>query len=540
VSVQIPVQIVGSTVTVTAGTSSLSAPPAATATTLTITLKDAGNNAVSGATVNLTQTGAGSVTFGSTSGTTNSSGVWTTTATGAASGALTVIASALGTTGTIPLTVTASGPAFSITAPASDPAAMTLTDSLTVTVYVPAPITSVTFATTIGQWDGGGTKVVTKTGLIPPTTVSAILTTSLIGLANVQVYDTAHPTVNDTLTVAMTSGAAAAKIFLQATPTVLPLSIGTTTGSATLTATVTDASNNPLGGQPVAFQIVDGTSTSGGETLSPVVVMTTSTGQASTNFSSGSMPSAGTGVKIRASVVASPVTVHTGSGATPPSIGSGNDAAIVIGGLAGSIAFGQATAVGTDSTTANYTWKMSILVSDSNGNAVPGAVVNLGVWPIAWSTGQACSFDADCIWDITHTVCTKGNYGTFWNEDQNENLILDAGEDGWRHYYADPLKILASPVAGTIDGLITPTNSAGGSVKSNNSLDAIGTVTTDSNGVAGFTLTYPKQSAIWTIDRIRATTIVQGTETRGQIILRLPALAADVNPCYLGDSPYTF
>ncbi len=106
-------------------------------------------------------------------------------------------------------------------------------------------------------------------------------------------------------------------------------------------------------------------------------------------------------------------TVKTG---TSP---SGNDAAIVIGGLAGSIAFGQATTIGVDTTAANYIWKMSILVADSNGNAVPGAVVSLGVWPIGWSTGPACTIDPD-------TATT----GTFWNEDDNENLILDAGEDG--------------------------------------------------------------------------------------------------------------
>ena len=140
------------------------------------------------------------------------------------------------------------------------------------------------------------------------------LTTSQIGIANIQVYDAAVPATSDTLTVAMASGAAPAKILLQASPTVVPVSVGTTTGSSTLTATVYDASNNPLVDQPVTFEIVDGTSTSGGETVSPVVVMTATTasgglsvGQARTTFTSGSMPSSGTGVKIRASVVGTTV-----------------------------------------------------------------------------------------------------------------------------------------------------------------------------------------------------------------------------------------
>jgi hypothetical protein len=79
---------------------------------------------------------------------------------------------------------------------------------------------------------------------------------------------------------------------------------------------------------------------------------------------------------------------------------------------------------------------------------------------------------------------------------------------------------------------ITPVNSAAGTVPSK--------VTTDANGVAAFNLNYPKQSAIWTVTRIRASTRVQGSETRGELILRLKATAKDVDPCILGRSPYIF
>jgi len=102
---------------------------------------------------------------------------------------------------------------------------------------------------------------------------------------------------------------------------------------------------------------------------------------------------------------------------------------------------------------------MSVLVADSNGNpAPPGTVVNLSAWPIAWSTGSGCAVDAD-------TATT----GTFYNEDTNENLILDAGEDGTRRHYTTG----ATEVAGvTKDGSVTPPNSSGGTLPSQVIIDS--------------------------------------------------------------------
>jgi hypothetical protein len=170
---------------------------------------------------------------------------------------------------------------------------------------------------------------------------------------------------------------------------------------------------------------------------------------------------------------------------------------------------------------------MSVLVADSNGNPVPNAVVNLGVWPIYWCTGVSCQCDDD-----TPTT------GTFWNEDKNENMILDAtplpSEDGWRCYAANSDKC-SSPgpptyLTGTANTLITPTNSTGGTVPAQ--------VTTGTNGVAAFTLTYPKSSAVWIYDRIRATTMVQGTETRAEITLHLNYVQGDQSVC--NESPFIF
>ena len=526
---QIPVQIVGSTITLASTGTTLpdtGIPPA----TVTVTAYDAGGNTVAGAAVALTHAGTGNVTITPATGTTDSSGKFTATVAGQAAGAVTLTAAALGTTKTIALTVSASTDAFIIdqqtlchpgpvcaVIPNTSNSAIAIGDTLAIQVHVPSSITSVTFATTVGSWSGG-TNTITITPVVA-NEATATLTTTVAGVASVMVYNTANPATNATLTVAMTSGASAHSITLQATPNVVPISLGTTTGSATLIATVVDLGGVPVGNAPVLFSILD--PTGGGETISPVVVLTAATpsgglalGQASSSFTSGSLASPASGVPIRASVVGT--TVATG---TSP---SGNDQAVVIGGQAGSIAFGQATVLSEAGNGANYVLAMSVLVSDISGAPVINKTVTLSAWPIAWSTGVdfACAHDAD----------DGANKGTFLNEDINENVILDPGEDGKRTYYAPPHTVV---VGGTSDGQLTPPNSSVAVVP--------GTVTTNSSGLGTFNLIYPKQSAIWTLVRIRATTVVQGSETRGEIIFRLAALLTDVSAgnCKL-QCPYVF
>ena len=518
VSAQIPVQIVGSTVTLDSTPTSI---PTGGTSTITVTAKDAGSNTVQGATVTLTQTGSGSVTIAAATGPTNSSGVFTTTITGATSGTATLTATALGATATKDITVTTVGANFEIDQQKLNgvviannaTTAMKMGDTLELQVNAPGAST-VTFATTIGVWDAPATgKSITKAVVLGK--AKATLTTTQAGVANIQVYDNLNN--KDTRTVAMSSGLAAFRIKLEASPTNVPVSVGTTTGSATLIATVYDASSNPVGGVQVLFSMVN--PTSGGENVLPVVVSTSTTtdsangismGQAKASFTAGSMPSGAGGIQINASVIGTAVATN----AAP----SGNDAIIIIGGVAGSIAFGQATSISTLNS-ATYSWPMSVLVADAAGAAVANADISLSVWPIAWSTGGACAYDAD----------NGSNLGTFWGEDINENLTLDAGEDGYRRYYASGT-LATGP--GTPDGVLTPINSAAGTVPSK--------VTTDENGVATFNLNYPKQSAIWTVVRLRATTKVQGTETRSELILRLAATTSDTNPCILVSSPYRF
>jgi hypothetical protein len=531
VSSHIQVEVVDSTVTLLPSGTALTT-AGGDSIELTVTAKNAGGFGVNGAAVTLTQssTDGGSVTFGSSTGTTSIvnyvSGVFKARVTGVSAGTVTIIARALGASASTAVTVATAAETFAIDKQWLDtvdignpePSAMKIGQNLEIEVNVPSSVSSVTYSTTYGSWVGGsGTWIiVTPSGVSPNRKATATLNTDAATTATVMVYDTANMSTTDTLLVYMTSNASPNRIDLQASPTV----VHRNTGESTITATVRDSDGLFVANQPISFSIVN--PTGGGETVSPAVRQTGADGTASATFKAGSLTSydAG-GVKIHAEVIgtAAPM-VETGV------LPSGNNASIVIGGLPGSVAFGQATVLGEYDSVhkTHYIQAMSVLVTDISGNPVSGAIVSLSAWPIAWSTGvlAACMYDPD----------NGTDQGTFLNEDLNENLIRDTSpvvEDGYRKYYAGTMAVVPG---GTLDTYLTPTNSAGGTVPA--------TVTTDTNGVASFDLIYPKQSAIWTITRIRASTIVAGSETVGQTIFRLSALERDVNPSCLLVAPYQF
>lgn len=551
-SALLPVQVVGSTLALSATSTSLQS-SGASPVTMTVTAKDAGGTAISGATVTLTQTGSATVTLTPSSGTTDASGKLSVSVAGAgvAAGTATVRAAAVGATATLDFNVTV-GTTFGINqvtlnagtavVPTSPKAtAMGIGDSLVVQVAAPGS-TSVIFATTIGTWVGAPVATPNVIAVAPAAGVAtATLNTASAGIANVQVYDVTTPSLSDTMSVAMTAKTAAS-ISLQASPTVVAKSVGSTVGYSNLVASVYDATGAPVGGAPVAFSIVSGTGTNSGETVSPVVVFTASSlanglalGAAPTTFTSGSLSSTGSGVHVRASVVGTTITTqpipNTVTGLPVNGTSSSLDTAIFVGGTAGSVAFGQAAKiVDAGGTSTIYTFPMSVLVADSSGSPAPlGTVVSISARPIAWSTGSGCVPDAD-------TATT----GTFYNEDANDNLILDALEDGFRKRYYTGVVI----AGGTLNNTITPVNSYGGTVSSTNPADLPGTTTTDASGLATFNLTYTKSSAHWIISRIRAQAVVQGTPAVGQLDFRLAASLVDSDPvngiCFLPPSPFTF
>lgn len=560
----VPVQIIGSTLTVNSSTSALIANGALPAT-LTVTANDAGGAPISGTTVTLTQSGAGAVTFTPASGTTDANGNLAVSVAGAAAGTVTVNVGAVGTTASTNFTVAASvattfainqltlTPAGTVTVPISPKtSAMQIGDALAVKVNAPAPTANVVFATTVGTWtgacaEGNGGSTCTIPALAGVATAS--LGSNVAGVASVEVRDLNNTMLSDSLTVGITAKTPA-YILLQADQNVVTRSVGDTVGLSNLTARVFDAVGAPVGNALVAFSIVEGTGTNSGETLSPVMALTTATpggtdlGTARTTFTSGSLSAVQPGVQIRASVVGT--TIATQPIALQNTSSSSLDTAIMVGGTAASVTFGQAARIiDAGQSSPIYSYSMAVLVADASGNPAPmGTVVSLSAWPIAWTTGSrraGCDPDIDGrVWSPSLGMYVIGNAGTFYNEDANENLILDPGEDGYRKYFNSN----AFVGMGTTDNQFTPPSAAGGVIVSTNAADPVGTASTDASGLATFYLTYTKTNAFFVTTRIRAQTLVQGTPVVGQIFVPLGPSEADFNlltgECFLSPAPYFY
>ncbi|HUX89288.1 MAG TPA: Ig-like domain-containing protein [Gallionellaceae bacterium] len=195
-SALLPVQIVGSTLAVSATSGSLQS-SGASPVTMTVTAKDAGGTAIPGATVTLTQTGGATVTLTPSSGTTDASGKLSVSVAGAgvAAGTATVRAAAVGAMATLDFNVTVgttfginqvtlnAGTAVVPTSPKTT--AMGISDSLAVQVAAPVS-TSVIFATTIGTWVGAPVATPNVIAVAPAAGVAtATLNTASAGVANV-------------------------------------------------------------------------------------------------------------------------------------------------------------------------------------------------------------------------------------------------------------------------------------------------------------------------------------------------------------------
>jgi len=570
-SSQVPVQVVGSTITLSTDNSNITDDGSITAA-LTVTANDTGGTPVYNIPVTLSVSGTGGATLSANEGYTLSAdgkgdtdinGEFKVTVTGTGAGPVTVTAEGLGATGTQAYTVSSVGALFGITSPTTDPYSLTTAETVLIIVNAPG-LANVRFATTLGTLtgtiDGETGQVIEET--VAGGTASAVFSSSQAGLATIQVFDPNpnNPPTSDTLGVAIRAPAVdAAHITLQSNTYVVAPSSGGISNTATLTATVRTSDLQVVGRAPVAFSIEN--PTGGGETVSPVVVYTDAvTGVATTTFTSGSLPSvepvivsarvvgegttgpltnilsfhnndpiqdtimrtdggsfvadgfeAGEQIRVQGSasndgiyiietVAANTLTLDAdeilaaeaaGATVTITAVAVALDPGITIGGTAGSVVIGR------------------VLVADSNGNAVSGAVVSLSTWPVQYSSGTW--YDENPEPDAEKFVPYISGR-TFDNEDLNENTFLDPGEDT------------------NGDGELTPHNSAAGTL--------LATVTTDENGVANFDLVYLKDHANWIRDRIRASTFVLGTETTSSTTFRLPYELEEGEEGDLNDSPY--
>jgi hypothetical protein len=502
----IPIEVYGTSLTLSPERTHLGIPDTPS-DNLNIRVQDAGNIDVYDALVTarvedtstLRLSNATSSDMTQVTGRTDVTGELTIQVKGTREGNGTVIVKSLGTGKEQIYSVTSSLNVLTIIDP-SEPLASAKTDDGGILIKARSSngTKSVTFATTSGKFTAqeGSSNVLTLQNFVTNGTFhlwNATLKNNEAGLANVEVYKTNAPSEKDTVQVAFSAPTEqAGQLILQTSATNVQPSFGNVVNTVDLEAQVKTSSplkDAPVGGAPVLFSITN--PTGGGEYISPTLVYTDNSGIAKSIFTSGSLSSGAKGVTIRAEFIENR-TIH-------------DTANIIIGGTVGSISIGYGTKISSIENDTAYSLPMSVLVTDSNGNAMNNVRVSLSTWPVQFRTGYwtRSGIDLELVPLIIHS---------FPNEDQNRNLIRDIGD-------------LKTPLCNStcsncyIDDYpqLTPPQSAGGNLPSQ--------VTTNKDGVANFNLTYLKKYAIWTIDEITASAQVLGTETTSQTQFGLPYAA---------------
>jgi adhesin/invasin len=261
--------------------------------------------------------------------------------------------------------------------------------------------------------------------------------------------------VNDTenkstsIEASVISDSAPAKIFVQASDSILSVSTDSVKNTSTITALVLDKDNHPLPDKQVIFTITENTGT--GEKVYPIFATTDSTGRASTIFTSGSDSSALNGITVEAKVKDNEAV----KGEVKLTV---NDKAV-------NISIGKGIAIEDSQNATNYKKPFTVLVVDSNGSPVANQKVSLSLYVTKYRKNDNL---------------TKNYY----NEDINHNNVLDEGEDINGNGVLDPGPVATIPSE----------------------------VTTNQDGFGVFYVEYPKCYAYWTDVRIIATTEVSGSE----------------------------
>ncbi len=475
------VDVTGTTITVS-GSNSLTF---GSSTTLTFSVKDAAGTAIPGATVKVTSDAGNTVALNPATGVTGGSGTITATVTGTVSGADTIRASTLGASATQAITVSSDSFTFNANAPAAN-------QEIKLGAVQPVSIT----------WTSGGVaqagKAITfssSRGVIagsPATTDAAGVASVTISSAN-----TAGPAIMTASAPGGTPAASIPVLFVATTATsvtaqAVPGTVAFTTGSAsqtnnsaTISAVVRDGNNNLVKNAAVSFQVT-ADPTQGQLTSNNVV--TDATGTASVTYIAGSTSSGLNGVTVDATVTAvngialgAPITSTT---------------SLTVAGQANLVRLGTDNLVGVGSGTPTYTKTWVATVTDTAGNPVPNATVRFDLRPVASKKGYY-------VWSTT---------ANFWVQ-QPAPAIVCPNED-----------VLFTGILGgaNVDingnGMLDPGGAANVTASS----------TTDANGNAVATITYPKDHATWAQYSLEARTGVVGNDPpTASLPFWLPGLAAD-------------
>ena len=356
----------------------------------------------------------------------------------------------------------------------------------------------VVYAKTGGIAPGSVVTLTSTRGTVSPATASIASGTAQFTISS----STAGP-VSLAATVGTTQGSASAlfiatvpaAIDLQATPNIIgPNQAGQTSERSTLIAVVRDASGNPVKGRIVAF--TNPLDPSGG-TIDPATSITDDAGRATSTFVAGSLSTSPNGVQIQAEVVGT-------------SIPKGQ-ALLSVSRAALFVRIGAGDKVFKTDEPPVYMDKYAVIVSDSTGNPVKNAEVQVKLTPVLYRTGFLCKYDT------TNNVCSST--GTTWGF--GPGLASFPSED------------VGTPAPGgpTSSGYRDGVCQAGEDVNSDRQLtpgnvaSVTSTVITDDNGTGNITITYPKQFGIWTRVIMEATIKVGGSEgaASAEFDLRVPA-----------------
>jgi hypothetical protein len=459
-----------------------------------VALTDSAGNGIANQTVTLTSALGNTVTPASV--TTGVTGTASFTLAATNSGAETITAAWQNITATEAVAI--SNQNFAITAPTAN-ASIPVSPA---SAPVPVPVTISWTASGAGQ---NGTVVLSTTrGTLSATSVAAsngALTTPVTiysptagqAIISATALNSSNQAVATTQMIVQFIATTPATVSVQATPSTVAVQ-----GQSTITATVTDASGNPVYGATVDFTLTDTT----GGSLSAPSAQTTVQGQATVTYTASTTSSKPNGVSIAVTVagtsVSSATTLTVGGQTVFLSLGTGN------------------TITALNAT--QYELPYTVQAVDAAGNGVSGVSVTFSVLSVSYETGD---------WVCPNSTCTV------WAQ------VIDAPAlpSG-----TDPLQVpgiggcspvqvweLNGQIQTTIPSSGVPSDWVKTSIPGNVAATDVGSGVTSTGGTAPVNIIYPKDHAMWVAVALTATATVQGTQNSTTSTFFLPILATDID-----------